>query len=370
MKHREFNIIDWERKSDFYPETEIAVSIKSFDLSAIRKRYLAAKSNASGKGGSVERRAVSYGGVARLKITKGVLENLKVIDQLKEPRGLSSGDDRIAFSLENRVIIIDQEGVHSFSDPWFSYIHTVAFHPYEKDIVLVSSSGFDALFEYHYPSGKKVWEWFAWEHGLNKAHGSDGEDIYLSRKAVEQLKLEREGKKVLLIEDPLKDHLPTAQRAAFINTASYDSEGNVLATLFHEGSVRKINRESGLSQVVLQGLKNPHGGFLISEGRIMATNTGKGQLWIAEEEEIQMYIGKELPGRAPEMLGADWWQNAVAWNELYLVIDSNRNALLVLDPEKKYYDLLPYDANWAVQDLIILGGAEPSFEGALKEFRQ
>lgn len=370
MTEKEYNILDWERRSDFYPNVEIAVSIKSFDLAAIRKRYLAARSNVSGKGGSVERRAVSYGGVAHLKISEGRLENLKVIDQLKEPRGLSSAGDRLAFSLENRVIIIDQEGVHSFSDSWFSYIHTVAFHPLKKDTVLVSSSGFDALFEYHYPSGKKVWEWFAWEHGLNKAHGSDGGDLYLSRKAKDQQQLEAEGKKVLLIENPEKDHLPTAQRAAFINTASYDHEGNVLATLFHEGSVRRIDRSSGESQILLKGLKNPHGGFLIKGSRIMATNTGKGQLWIASESSLEKYMGQDLPGRAAEMLGADWWQNAVAWNDLYLVIDSNRNALLVLDPKNQYYDLLPYDANWAVQDLILLSGSEPGFEAALKSYQQ
>ena len=234
----------------------------------------------------------------------------------------------------------------------------------------MSSSGFDALFEYHYPTGKKVWEWFAWEHGINKAHGPNGEDVFLTRKADNFAQLQQEGKKALLIENPTVDHLPTAQRAAFINTASYDPDGNILATLFHEGSVRKIKRESGESQILLHGLKNPHGGFYIDDNRIMATNTGKGQLWIADSEELIKYMGRDLEGRAPEMLGADWWQNAIPWNKFYIVIDSNRNALLLLDPEHRNYDLLHYDANWAVQDVILLEGKEPDFQDALKIYQQ
>ncbi|MGB0979815.1 MAG: hypothetical protein ACPGVV_10490, partial [Croceimicrobium sp.] len=55
---------DWNRSSSFYPELELLISIKSFDLKAIRARYLAARSNLSGRGGSVERRAVSLGGIS------------------------------------------------------------------------------------------------------------------------------------------------------------------------------------------------------------------------------------------------------------------------------------------------------------------
>ena len=140
---------DWNRNSSFYPELKLLISIKSFDLKAIRARYLAARSNLSGRGGSVERRAVSLGGLSHLKLSKGNAVEINTISDLKEPRGLSSGGNRLAFSLENTVIIIDEKGGHSFSNPWFSYIHTVAFHPSKKDVVLVSSSGFDALFEYH-----------------------------------------------------------------------------------------------------------------------------------------------------------------------------------------------------------------------------
>ena len=369
MTEQLYNISDWQRNSDFYPAVEILLSIKSFDLAAIRQRYLQARKNLSGKGGSVERRAVSLGGLAQLKMHGGKAQTLHLVEHLKEPRGLSSAGDRLAFSLENRVIIIDENGEHSFSNPWFSYIHTVAFHPLKKDVVLVSSSGFDALFEYHYPSGEKLWEWFAWENGLNKAHGADGEDIYLTRSEDQHLSWQAEGLQHLYISNPEKDHLPTAQRAAFINTASYDAVGNIQASLFHEGSVRSINRQDGSSKIILKGLKFPHGGFLISEDRVMATNTGKGELWIKSKNEIQKFIGDGLANKASEMGDAEWWQNAVSWGDYFLVIDSNRNSIIVLDPKQKQYDLIAFDANWAVQDLVILNGSEPSFSEVLEQYQ-
>lgn len=369
MIERVHHLKDWNRSSSFYPELELLISIKSFDLKAIRARYLAARSNLSGRGGSVERRAVSLGGISHLKLSKGSAVEINTISDLKEPRGLSSAGNRLAFSLENTVIIIDEKAVYSFSNPWFSYIHTVAFHPSKKDVVLVSSSGFDALFEYHYPSGEQIGEWFSWENGINQAKNKEGNKIHLTRSKDQHLAWEAQGIQHLFINDPLKDHLPTAQRAAFINTASYSEEGDILATLFHEGSVRRIDRASGESKIAIAGLRNPHGGFMISGGKIMATNTGEGELWIAEENSRTKFIANGLPDKAPEMGNSEWWQNAVAWGEFYLVIDSNRNAIIVIDPSQKQYDLVPFNENWAVQDLIVLNGSEPSFKEYLEAFR-
>lgn len=370
MKVHTEKIADWQKDPNFYGKVDVLLSIKSFDLAAIRKRYLASRQNKSGKGGSVERRAVSLGGIAKLRLEAGNAKTLSLLDRLKEPRGLSSAGDRLAFSLENRVIVIDAAGSHSFTDPWFSYIHTVAFHPSIKERVLVSSSGFDALFEYDYPKAEKTWEWFAWENGINEAHSADGGSVLLSRKEAQIKQWKDAGLKHIFIANPLKDHLPTAQRAAFINTASYHEDGNILATLFHEGSVRKIERDSGESAIVLKGLKNPHGGFQVPQDRILATNTGKGELWLGKENRVDVFSGESLKNKAPEMGAAEWWQNAVAWGEYYIVIDSNRNSLLILDPAKKRYDQIAFDANWAVQDLVILKGTEPDFEDALKAYQE
>lgn len=361
MKTTKHFLKDWQRNSDFYPELRLLISIKSFDLAAIRQRYLASRNNAVAKGGSVERRAVSLGGLAQLALKGGQAQVEELIENLKEPRGLSAVGDRLAFSLENTVIVIDSAGMHHFSDPWFSYIHTVSFHPQDHRKVLVSSSGFDALFEYDYATGEKTWEWFAWENGLFEGHSKTGESILLTRQIEQHQIWEKEGRAHLYISDPLTEHLPTAQRAAFINTASYDAQARIMATLFHEGSVREIDPETGASEIKMQGLKNPHGGFKLGPHQFMATNTGRGELWLQTDQEIQIFSGAGLAHKAPEMGDAEWWQNAVRYGDYYLIIDSNRNAILILDPKHQRYDQIAFDSNWAVQDLVVLSGQEPEY---------
>ena len=85
-------------------------------------------------------------------------------------------------------------------------------------------------------------EWWAWEHGFDK--GIDpvtGETVILSRFPI------ADKENVRLIADPEEDSLPTAMRAAFINSVEYDrlNEKQYIATFFHEGAVFSIDSQSG-----------------------------------------------------------------------------------------------------------------------------
>jgi hypothetical protein len=348
---------DWPRDSQFYGRLELSLSIKSFDLQAIRKRYLASKKNASGRGGSVERRAVSLGGLAQVSLKGGRCEIVALQQDLKEPRGLASAAGRWAYSLENKVIILVGSERFELHDPWFSYIHTVSFNPQHEDRILVTSSGFDCIIEYDFRTGKKCWEWFAWENGLDTArHPEDGRPVKVTRLAEQARNYQKQGVEHLYIADPATDHLPTAQRTAFINTAHYHPNNEILATLFHEGSLRKIDRDSGASEVVLAGMKSPHGGQAHA-GELWCTNTGGGAVWCARPESQERYHFTGLAHKAAEMGEAEWLQNTLMLDQLRITIDANRNAFVVWDPQQKLYDLLAFDANWAVQDLAL--GALP-----------
>jgi len=35
-----------------------------------------------------------------------------------------------------------------------------------------------------------------------------------------------------------------------------------------------------------------------------------------------------------------------------VTIDSNRTSFVVFHPEKQLYDIIPYNDNWAVQDMV------------------
>ena len=76
--------------------------------------------------------------------------------------------------------------------------------------------------------------------------------------------------------------MPTAKRAAFINSVSYhqSKEGVLLATLFHQGCVAHINQKTGEIAVVMDGLKNPHGGWQSANVLMATTASGEVQMTI------------------------------------------------------------------------------------------
>ncbi len=345
----------WTRKEKPGRDLELYLTVKSFDLQAIRERYL--KSRASGeskKTGSVERRAPGLGGLIKAEIIQGKF-NYEILDKFPEPRGVAKTKDLLAVSSENKVMVHEGEKVTEITNPWFSFIHTVDFHPQDDSRILISSSGFDALFEYNWRTKEVLREWFAWEHGFQwGTEPETGDKIALTRKREQANAWAKEGVKHRLISPEEKGVLPTAMRAAFINSALYDTlnPGHWLATYFHEGAVYRISEE-GKPEKIIEGLKNPHGGRRMGHS-FLVTSTGHGLVRIkGEEGELEVEFSS-LPGKDPRLGEMEWLQNSapISSNEI-ITIDSNRNALVWLNLEEETYCLISYPDNWAVQDLVV-----------------
>ena len=355
MSLERIDISKFERDSAFYGEIPLLLTIKNFDLASIRARYIKSKDNATGRAGSVERRAVGEGGVASLRLANGKVEDCEVLVELKEPRGIDSRDGRFAFSSEAKVYVVNDDNVDTIEDEWFSYIHTVNFSPWDENKILLSSSGFDCLFEYDMQSLTKVYEWYAWENGFSEGVDSKTGNLFqLTRKKEVAEQFKNEGTEHLLIENPSGITLPTANRAAFINSVFYDENDNsqILATFFHEGKVFGIDRKSGRAEARIGNLSKPHGGRNYGD-KFLVTSTGDGEVVIGEGEEVKIFSVRNLDGK-PEGLGdMEWIQNTVATGGLLIAIDSNRTSFVILDPNKKLYDMVPYDDNWAVQDAVV-----------------
>lgn len=355
METKDIDIANFKRDNAFYGKFDLLITIKSFDLKAIRARYLKSKNNKSKRTGSVERRAVTEGGVANLSISKGKITSLNVLAKLPEPRGIDYHHDIIALSSENKVFIIKENKIHSITDPWFSYIHTCKINPFDTSKILVSSSGFDCIFEYDYVNKIKTWEWFAWENGFE--YGIDpesGEKVFLTR--IEEKALEYKEKEInhLLIKGGKDSFLPTSKRAAFINSVVYNpnNKNKILATFFHEGAVYSINKKTAEANLVLSKLTNPHGGCM-KQDNIMATSTKSGELVIKDEQSQNRYSFKNLSGKDKILGDFEWIQNSIVMDENIISIDSNRNAFVIFNPKEKVYDIINFDDNWAVQDLIL-----------------
>ena len=159
----------------------------------------------------------------------------------------------------------------------------------------------------------------------------------------------KEAKNALLIDDPLTQVLPTAKRAAFINSVSYhqSKEGVLLATLFHKGSIAHINQNTGEIAVVMDGLINPHGGWQ-SANVLMATSTASGEVRLNDDT----FLFQNLANKPDELVEMEWLQNSKIINDFIVTIDSNRTSFVIFHPEKQLYDIIPYNNNWAVQDMV------------------
>lgn len=352
MEITETDITTFERDKKFYGELDIAFTIKSFELSAIRKRYLESKKRGKSRTGSVERRKTANGGIAAARLSDGCLKDFTVLADLPEPRAIDITDDVVAFSSENIVYVILGRHLKTISNPWFSYIHTVSV---SENKILISSSGFDAVFEYDLQNGQKLSEWFAWENGFNKGFDPDKDkELLLTRDEKLAGKYEKEGKDFLLISHPLQQVLPTAQRAAFINSVVYDAcdLSNIIATFFHEGALFSIDLRTGEPKKILTGLKNPHGGMRHNEF-YAATSTATGEFVIGNLSRQQRINFSNLPGKSPELGDLEWIQNTKFHDGNFISIDSNRNCFIIFNLDRKVYDLVEFDGNLAIQDLAI-----------------
>ena len=346
MKNINYDISKFEKNSNFYNTIEMYISIKSFDLSSIRKRYI--ESRKRSRVGSVERRPPSEGGIAKMVLSKGSIKDSEILYNVLEPRGLCLYNDKLVFSSENKIFISgDKE--HVINNKWFSYIHSLDI---KNEKLLVCSSGFDAIFEYNINNLNLSWEWFAWENGFNVGKNDDGSDLFLTRDKRESEEFKKENKNFLFIEDPSLNVLPTAKRAAFINNASYDYNYNIILTFFHLGSIYYLDKEKNVLDLIIKDLKTPHGGFAYSDF-IMATSTSAGSV-VIKDDNFQYFVSfTNLPQKNKDLKDMEWLQNTRFHNGIFITIDSNRNSFIIYDIAKKLYDVIPYNPDWSIQDLQI-----------------
>lgn len=349
MKTLNIDLITFEQDAEYFGSCELMLTVKSFDLQAIRKRYLDSQKRA--KTGSVERREPALGGIVYLKIVNGKVAEQKILAKLLEPRGIDAAKEQLALSSENRIYVFHTEGNRPYviDDSWLSYIHTVRFNK-TMTRLLVTSSGVDTILEFDLSDGKKTWEWVAWENGFNQGENPvNGEKHFLTRSEQEAEALRRENKTVYLVKNPQKEHLPTAMRAAFMNTAEYGKQGEILATLFHHGWVLRIPRDMDGSGVLIEGLSKPHGGVYFQDGYLV-TDTGGGRVVHRSGDNFVEYLFYNLPEKDPLVGDMEWLQTSRPLGEFIITVDSNRNNLTFFDPRKKKRMHISYDKNWAVQE--------------------
>ncbi len=346
------DIAQFDEDAKYFGRINLILTVKSFDLKAIRKRYLASRGNKSGRAGSVERRQAAIGGIVSLVIEGNKIVEEEILCRLPEPRGIDSRAGCLAIAAENKIFVLDGHQIEQIENSWFSYIHTVNFSRGGHHL-LISSSGLDCIFDWSLNSKQIRAEWFAWEHGFDQSIDASGQILRLTRSANQASAWQKEGIACRFIDQPEKQVLPTAQRAAFINSVVYDDRDPAywLATFFHEGKVYRINPVAGIATPVLEGLSNPHGGRAWQRA-LMATSTTAGMVIIKSSERELMYDFTHLPGKANALTNMEWIQNTIVSGNTFISIDSNRAAFHLFDPVAEKRISVAFNPDWAVQDLV------------------
>lgn len=351
MIQQKIDISLFDEDALHFGRINLMLTVKSFDLQAIRKRYLASKNNKSGRAGSVERRATAVGGIVHLVIEGNKIVSEKILCRMPEPRGIDIRSGHLAIAAENKVFVLDGQEIKQIDNPWFSYIHTVQFSRGGHHL-LISSSGFDCIFDWSLLQREIRTEWFAWDNGFNRSFDEAGKPVLLTRSPSQADIWSKKGVLYRLINHPKQQVLPTAQRGAFINSVVYDERDPAywLATFFHEGKVYRINPVAGIATAVMDGLKNPHGGQAW-QSALVATSTTAGMVMMKTFDRVLCYDLSNLEGKPDSLAAMEWIQNTKISGNTFISIDSNRSAFQLFDPVAEKRISIPFNPDWAIQDI-------------------
>ncbi|MBI4525241.1 MAG: hypothetical protein HY695_15665 [Deltaproteobacteria bacterium] len=270
-----------------------------------------------------------------------------------EPYAVDARRGRMALAGANYVRLVDMETAKEapFRHPWLSQVHTVQFSADGKRL-LVASSGFDAILEFDTQSGEVIWEWFAWEHGFDRAMLGH----HVVRSPEQREALTALGREVILVEDPLKFEFGVATRLipAHLNSARYDGDGRILASLFHQGAGIIIDRVTGEVRQVISGLVNPHKLSRRRDGGYFISDTRRGKLVLIDEDcrSVSEIALAGLSGiERPELI-SEFLQNTTELRkDLFACVDIHRNSIWIVDVKRRKYRGIKFPLEWSMHDI-------------------
>jgi|GEM_PF-6877710 len=284
----------------------------------------------------------------------------------QESTGFSVFGDSYAYTSFDRVMVHNgRTGVtRIFTHPQFAHLHTVVYSSTGREL-LVTSPGFEKIFEIDAETGAVLWEWSAWDHGYSRSN--DGSRIYTQSEKTES---EIPGVNVVSLNELLEtDHrgfgIPTWYRAVHLNDASYDEDGNILASLFYPGKTVKISRATGLAEEMITGLSKPHGFHVLRPGqgreKYLVTNTGAfeaGYTGIYDESFslIRKISTEGMPGRKDHLRDFPDWQWVQYTTQMtasvVAMVDVVRAKLYLVDKEHRTYRAISVPREWSLQMIV------------------
>jgi hypothetical protein len=245
----------------------------------------------------------------------------------------------MAFS-DNGVFVASLEAIHELtpdlsivqpnvvSSPAFNLLHSLS---RTARGYLAASTGLDAILEFT-RDGQVLWSWWATEHGFVQT--PTGEQRVLD------LRADHRGMKY-----------GTLAQTTHVNSAVELAGNLVLASLFHQGMVIAIDRESGAWQPVLEGLDHPHSLRVLTEDYFTVADTGRGRALLVHLKDGKGKIEAEV------VASTTWLQDCYYdyRHDRWILVDGKHSRIILrtgisgertqiqfdLDPEWRLYEVLP-----------------------------
>ncbi len=215
--------------------------------------------------------------------------------------------------------------------PFFNALHSIS---RTRNGYLVASTGLDMLAEFD-EKGETLWSWWATDHGFTTTPAGEAREI----------------DKTL---DYRSVKFGTLKQTTHVNSAAELPDGRILATLFHQGTVIAIDRDSGDWETVLEGLDHPHSVRVLDQDRFTVADTVHGRAVIAQ-------LGR--PGRQARIeeevdAGTNWLQDCsyhYEYNAWVLVDGQNSRIVLRRGPSgRKTIGSFELDSEWRLYEAHVL----------------
>jgi len=250
---------------------------------------------------------------------------------LTMPAGMVFSDDGILVAAHDTIheVANDLSSVRPsvISLPSFNLLHSLS---RTQRGYLAASTGLDAIVEFT-RDGQQIWSWWATEHGF--AYTPENVRRTLDKAA-----------------DYRGVKYGTLAQTTHVNSAAELPDGTILATLFHQGMVISIDRESGAWQPVLEGLDHPHAVRILAQDYFTVADTGHGRALMVRLSAGRGSIETEVQA------DTNWLQDSFYdyQHDRWLLVDGKNSRVILwtgtaehkarvldLDPEWRLYEVLP-----------------------------
>jgi hypothetical protein len=229
------------------------------------------------------------------------------------PMAILVDGDRMIIGLwrtQEIAVLEGKQELKKISHRWFNHVHTVDSTPWGT--YLITSSGCDLIAEITL-EGEVTWTWWAFENGYDKL--PTGEPRIFNK-----------------AEDHRGIEIATDNRSTHVNSALLLDDNSLLATLPHQGQLIKIQRDTGETEVIFEGLNFPHCIRRKREGFLLSDTRNDRVILFSKDLKVEREISCGVTWIQDTCEGSDGSLFTLANWDIFEDSDSkNSNAIIQLD---------------------------------------